>query len=195
VTQWGGWGGPPSITQQSWPAVQQSVPQQTVAPEHVSPFPFSHGGASHLPPAHVDFSPVHCMPQPPQLNGSSCGSTHLSLQHVVPPVQATMHAGPPLLDPLVLPELLPPLEVLLPLVLPEPLPLLPVLPELLPVEPPELVLDEPPLPEELLPPLLLEPPLAPSTDASGEALPSVSVAPPHRAVKTTTPRRTTDETK
>ncbi len=195
MTQWGGWTGPPSITQQSWPAVQQSVPQQTVAPEQVFPFPLSHGGTTHLPTAHVDFSPVHCVPHPPQLNGSSCSSTHLSSQHVVPPVQATMHAGPPLLDPLVLPELpplLPPLEVLPPLVLPE---LPPLLPEPLPVELPELVLEEVPLPDVLLPPLLLEPPLAPSTDASGEALPSVSVAPPHRAVRTTTPRRTTDETK
>lgn len=180
--------------------MQQSVPQQTVAPEQVFPFALSHGGASHLPPAQVDFSPVHCTPHPPQLNGSSCSSTHLSSQHVVPPVQATMHAGPPLLDPLEPPELPPllplvlPLEVLLPLLVPEP-PLLPVLPELLPVELPELVLEEVPLPDVLLPPLLLEPPLAPSTDASGEALPSVSVAPPQRAVRTTTPRSTTDETK
>jgi hypothetical protein len=179
------------MTQQIWPAVQQSVPQQVVALEQAFPFPLSHGGTTHLPSAHVDFSPLHCVPHPPQLNGSSSSSTHLSSQHVVPPVQATMHAGPPLLDPLVLPEL-PPLEVLLPLVLPE---LPPLLPELLLVELPEPVLEDVPLPDVLLPPLLLEPPLAPSTDASGEPLPSVSVAPPQRAVKPTTPRRTTDETK
>lgn len=178
--------------------MQQSVPQQVVALEQEFPLVVSQGGSEQIPLIQVDFSPLHWTPHPPQLNGSSCWSTHLSSQHVWPPVHATMHAGPPLLDPLVLPELPPlvlPLEVLLPLLLPEPLPLLPVLPELPVLEPPELVLDEPPLPDVLLPPLLLEPPLLPSTDASGEALPRVSVAPPQRAVKTTTPRSTTDETK
>jgi hypothetical protein len=106
-------------------------------------------------------------------------------------VQPPPSTGPPLLEPLELPELLPLLE---PLELPEPVPLL--LP--LPLEPPELLLDEPlPLPElPLLPPLLLElppPSLVASTEAS--ALPRVSVAPPHRVVRSTTPARPTVQTK
>jgi hypothetical protein len=114
-------------------------------------------------------------------------------------VQATVQPPPstvpPLLEPLELPELPPLLE---PLELPEPVPLL--LPLVLPLEPPELLLDEPlPLPElPLLPPLLLElppPSLVASTEASAEALPRVSVAPPHRAVRSTTPARPTVQTK
>jgi hypothetical protein len=70
----------------------------------------------------------------------------------------------------------------------------------LPLEPPELLLDEPLPPPELplLPPLLLElppPSLVASTEASAEALPRVSVAPPHRAVRSTTPARPTVQTK
>ena len=111
-------------------------------------------------------------------------------QQVWPLVHATWQSPPsmePLLDPLELPELLP---------LPEPLPLL--LP--LPVELPEPLLDEPlPLAElPLLPLLLLElppPSFVASTEASGEAFPRVSVAPPHRAVRTTRPARPTAQTK
>ncbi len=175
--------------------MQQLLPQHVVALEQLFPFAVSHGGAWHAPLTQVDLSPVHWTPHPPQLNGSSCSSTHLSSQHVSPPVHATVHAGAPLLEPLLLPDpvpleppLPPPLDDVLP---PDDVPL-PV-DELLPLEPPELVPDEPLL-DVLLPPLLLEPPL-PSTDASGVALPSVSVAPPQRASRTTRPPRTMAENK
>jgi hypothetical protein len=185
------WTGP-STTQQSWSLVQQSVPQHVVVLAQVPPW-LVHGGFWQVPPMHVDFSPVQWVPQPPQLNGSSYVSTHSVPQHVWPLEQTHMlpSSSPPLLEPLELPELLPLLE---PLELPEPLPLL------LPLDPPDPLVDEPlPLPEVLLLPELpveLPPPsFVASTEASDEPLPSVSVAPPHRAVRTTRPARPAAQTK
>lgn len=112
-------------------------------------------------------------------------STHWLLQHDSSSVQATPQAPasgkPPLLEPLELPELPPLLE---PLELPEPPPLLEPLelPEPPPLPPPELV--------ELPPPSF-----GASTEASAEPFPSVSVAPPHRAVRTIKPASATPQTK
>jgi len=188
------WTGP-STTQQSWSLVQQSVPQHVVVLAQLPPW-MSHGGFWQLPPTHVDFSPVHWLPQPPQLNGSSSVSTHSVPQHEWPFEQMHMlpSRSPPLLEPLELPELLEPLEP------PELLPPLLPLPVLLPLDPPDPLVDEPlPLPElpdVLLLPVELPPPsFVASTEASDEPLPSVSVAPPHRAVRTTRPARPAAQTK
>jgi hypothetical protein len=195
------------MTQQSCPSVQQSLPQHVAPFEHCPPV-LAQGGASQVPPTHVDFLPSQCVPHPPQLCGSSYVSTHAPSQQVWPFTHATPQSpessSPPLPDPLEPPEL-PPL--LPPLVLPLEPPELPpeVLPELLPLllplELPDPLLVEPlllPLPEVLLPPPLLEelpPSLAASTEASAVAFPSESVAPPHRAVSTSNPANPTVQTK
>ncbi len=189
------------MTQQSWSLVQHSVPQHVVVLAQLPPW-LSHGGFWQLPPMHVDFSPVQWVPQPPQLNGSSSMSTHSVPQHMWPLEQTHMlpSSNPPLLEPLELPELLPLFEPLEP---PELLPpLLPLL-VLLPLDPPDPLVDEPlPLPEvlllpdvPLLPVELPPPSFVASTEASDEPLPSVSVAPPHRAVRTTRPARPAAQTK
>jgi len=67
------------MTQQSCPCVQHVLPQQVSALAHI--MPLSHGGDEHTPWLHVGVLPTHRVPQPPQLNGSSCLSTHLSSQH------------------------------------------------------------------------------------------------------------------
>jgi len=178
--------------------VQHSVPQQVVVLAQLPPW-LLHGGFSQLPPMHVDFSPVQWLPQPPQLKGSSSVSTHSVPQHVWPFEQRHMlpSSSPPLLEPLELPELLPlPVPLELPELLP---PLLPLL-VLLPLDPPDPLVDEPLLlPEVLLlpelPVELLPPSFVASTEASDEPLPSVSVAPPHRAVRTTRPARPAAQTK
>jgi hypothetical protein len=63
------WTGP-SITQQSCPSVQQSVPQHVVVLAQLPPW-LSQGGTSQVPPPHVGFLSGQRLPQPPQLWGSS----------------------------------------------------------------------------------------------------------------------------
>jgi len=137
-----------------------------------------HGGTTQFPMSQTVFWPVHLLPQPPQLKGSSLMLTHSPLQHMSKSVHR-LHTPPsppellpellPLLLPELLPELLPLLDplleplldplldpLLLPELLPEPLPLPLLLPELVD-DPPELLLPE--LPEDPL--LLLLPELPP----------------------------------
>jgi hypothetical protein len=69
----------PFISQQIWVGSQHELPQQNVLPLQMPP-PVKHGGISHLPVPQKLVSPLHLIPQPPQLVGSFLGLTQTRLQ-------------------------------------------------------------------------------------------------------------------
>jgi hypothetical protein len=154
-----------------------------------------HGIGRHPPLQYVPAP--HETLQPPQLNGSLEGFTHLPWQQVRPTPHDASHPLPllaPLPPPLLLP-VLPPLPV--PVLPPLPLPVLPplLLPVLPPVPLPVLVPVLPPLPPLLTVPLLPPEPLLPlAVDASVEAsMSGANTAPPQSGIAATNAASANDQ--